>query len=41
MNTSPARARLALLLLLAAVLGVGLWAYRGVGDSLREPVPPA
>ena len=36
MNTSPARARIALLLLLAAVLGVGLWAYRGVGDSLRE-----
>jgi len=30
------RARLALLLLLAAVLAVGLWAYRGVGDSLRE-----
>jgi len=30
------RARLALLLLLAAILGVGLWAYRGVGDSLRE-----
>ncbi|MDP1636344.1 MAG: protein kinase [Gallionellaceae bacterium] len=30
------RARLALLLLLAALLGVGLWAYSGVGDSLRE-----
>lgn len=30
------RARLALLLLLLAVLGVGLWAYRGVGESLRE-----
>ena len=30
------RARLALLLLLAALLGVGVWAYRGVGDSLRE-----
>ena len=36
MKTSPERARLALLLLLAAVLGVGLWAYRGVGESLRE-----
>lgn len=30
------RARLVLLLLLAAILGVGLWAYRGVGDSLHE-----
>ncbi|GAB4179533.1 MAG: serine/threonine protein kinase [Rhodocyclaceae bacterium] len=30
------RARIALLLLLAAVLAVGLWAYRGVGESLRE-----
>ena len=30
------RARLALLLLLAAILGVGLWAYRGVGGSLHE-----
>ena len=30
------RARLALLLLLAVLLGVGMWAYRGVGDSLRE-----
>ncbi|MCX7166324.1 MAG: serine/threonine protein kinase [Rhodocyclales bacterium] len=30
------RTRLALLLLLAALLGVGMWAYRGVGDSLRE-----
>ena len=30
------RARLALLLLLFALLGVGVWAYRGVGDSLRE-----
>ncbi|MCM2307176.1 MAG: serine/threonine protein kinase [Sulfuritalea sp.] len=29
------RPRLALLLL-AALLGVGIWAYRGVGDSLRE-----
>lgn len=36
MNPSPDRARLVLLLLLAALLGVGLWAYRGVGDSLRE-----
>ncbi|MBI4988571.1 MAG: serine/threonine protein kinase [Rhodocyclales bacterium] len=36
MNPSIDRARLALLLLLTAVLGVGLWAYRGVGDSLRE-----
>ena len=30
------RARIALLLLLVALLGVGVWAYRGVGDSLRE-----
>ena len=30
------RARIALLLLLAAILGVSLWAYRSVGDSLRE-----
>jgi len=30
------RTRLTLLLLLAALLGVGIWAYRGVGDSLRE-----
>ncbi len=36
MALSLDRARLALLLLLAAILGVGLWAYRGVGDSLRE-----
>ncbi|MCZ7653982.1 MAG: hypothetical protein M5R42_06340 [Rhodocyclaceae bacterium] len=36
MNVSPARARLALLLLLATVLGVGLWAYRGVDASLHE-----
>jgi serine/threonine-protein kinase len=35
-NASIDRARLVLLLLLAAVLAVGLWAYRGVGDSLRE-----
>ena len=25
-----------LLLLLAALLAIGAWAYRGVGDSLRE-----
>ncbi len=30
------RARIVLLLLLAAILGVSLWAYRSVGDSLRE-----
>lgn len=30
------RTRLALLLLLLALLGVGLWAYRSVGESLRE-----
>jgi hypothetical protein len=35
-NPSPVRARFVLLLLLAALLGVGLWAYRGVGASLRE-----
>jgi serine/threonine-protein kinase len=34
--TSLDRARLVLLVLLAAVLGVGLWAYRGVGESLRD-----
>lgn len=36
MNIQFDRARIALLLLLVALLGVGLWAYRGVGDSLRE-----
>ena len=36
MNPNFDRTRIALLLLLAALLGVGLWAYRGVGDSLRE-----
>ncbi len=36
MDPSPRRAHLALLLLLAALLGIGLWAYRGVGESLRE-----
>lgn len=36
MNPSPDRARLVLLLLLAALLGIGLWAYRGVGESLRD-----
>lgn len=35
-NPSPQRAHLVLLLLLAALLGIGLWAYHGVGDSLRE-----
>ena len=30
------RARITLLLLLAALLAIGAWAYRGVGDSLRE-----
>ncbi|MBK8118645.1 MAG: hypothetical protein IPK39_05010 [Sulfuritalea sp.] len=30
------RTRLALLLVLFALLGIGIWAYRGVGDSLRE-----
>ena len=35
-NFSIDRARVALLLLLAALLGVGFWAYRGVGESLRE-----
>ena len=36
MNTHFDRTRLALLLLLLALLGVGVWAYRGVTDSLRE-----
>ncbi|MCK6382975.1 MAG: protein kinase [Rhodocyclaceae bacterium] len=36
MSPSPQRAHLVLLLLLAALLGIGLWAYRGVGESLRE-----
>jgi tRNA A-37 threonylcarbamoyl transferase component Bud32 len=36
MNSQFERKRLAGLLLLAALLGVGIWAYRGVGDSLRE-----
>ena len=35
-NLSLDRARLVLPLLLVAVLAVGVWAYRGVGDSLRE-----
>jgi len=30
------RTRLVVLLLLLAMLGAGMWAYRGVGDSLRE-----
>ncbi|MBK9019273.1 MAG: serine/threonine protein kinase [Sulfuritalea sp.] len=36
MNVQFDRARVALLLLLLALLGVGLWAYRGVDSSLRE-----
>jgi tRNA A-37 threonylcarbamoyl transferase component Bud32 len=36
MKTSFDRARLVLLGLLLALLGVGLWAYHGVGNSLRE-----
>ena len=35
-NTQFDRTRLVLLLLLLALLGIGMWAYRGVGDSLRE-----
>jgi len=35
-NSQFDRTRLALLLLLVALLGVGMWAYRGVGDSVRE-----
>jgi hypothetical protein len=38
MNPGFDRARLALLLLLVALLGVGLWAYRGVGEfAARDP----
>ncbi len=36
MNPNFDRTRLALLLLLAALFGIGVWAYRGVGESLRE-----
>ncbi|MBI5899063.1 MAG: serine/threonine protein kinase [Rhodocyclales bacterium] len=36
MKTSFDRARLVLLGLLLALLGIGLWAYHGVGSSLRE-----
>ena len=36
MNPNFDRTRLALLLLLLTLLGVGLWVYRGVGESLRE-----
>ena len=36
MNIQFDRARLILLLLLLSLLGVGLWAYRGVDSSLRE-----
>ena len=35
-NPAIDRSRIALLLLLATLLGVGAWAYRGVGESLRE-----
>jgi hypothetical protein len=35
-KTSFDRARLVLLGLLLALMGVGLWAYHGVGGSLRE-----
>jgi serine/threonine-protein kinase len=35
-NPNFDRTRLALLLLLAALFGIGVWAYRGVGESLRE-----
>jgi len=35
-NINFDRTRLALLLLLAALFGIGLWAYQGVGNSLRE-----
>lgn len=36
MNANFDRTRVVLLLLLLALLGVGLWAYRGAGNSLRE-----
>lgn len=36
MNNPFDRVRIALFLLLAAILAVGLWTYRGVGESLRE-----
>lgn len=36
MNIQFDRVRLVLLLLLLALLGIGMWAYRGVGESLRE-----
>ncbi|MDP1611178.1 MAG: serine/threonine protein kinase [Sulfuritalea sp.] len=36
MNLSIDRVRPALLLLLVALLGVGAWAYRSVGESVRE-----
>ena len=36
MNIRFDRTRLVLLLLLAVLLGVGAWAYRNVGNSLRE-----
>lgn len=36
MNVHFDRTRVALFVVLAALLGVGMWAYRSVGDSLRE-----
>ena len=36
MNIQFDRTRVVVLLLLLAMLGAGMWAYRGVGDSLRE-----
>ncbi len=36
MNINFDRTRVALLLLLVALLGVGVWAYRGAAESLRE-----
>lgn len=36
MNAHFDRTRITLLLVLAALLGVGVWAYRNVNDSLRE-----
>ncbi|MDA8255944.1 MAG: serine/threonine protein kinase [Betaproteobacteria bacterium] len=36
MNANFTRTRVVLLLLLLALLGVGLWAYRGADNSLRE-----
>ncbi|MDP1907440.1 MAG: hypothetical protein Q8K85_04000, partial [Hyphomicrobium sp.] len=36
MNINFDRTRVVLLLLLAALLGAGVWAYRGAAESLRE-----